>query len=50
MGSLHPTDLTVGDCSQDDNAYSERDQQLLDTIGWDEPEVSEDERQQAQLC
>ena len=38
---------SVGDCSQDDNnAYCERDQQLLDTIDWDAPEVSEDERQQ----
>ena len=46
VGSLHPTDLTVGDCSQDDNTYSERDRQLLDTIDWDAPEVSEDERQQ----
>ena len=44
--SLHPTDLTVGDCSQDDNTYSERDRQLLDTIDWDALEVTEDEHQQ----
>ena len=43
VGSLCSTNLTVGDCSQDDNAYSERDQQLLDIIA---PEVSEDEHQQ----
>lgn len=23
VGSLRPTDVTVGDCSQDDNTYSE---------------------------
>ena len=46
VGSLRPTDLTVGDCSQEDKAYSERDQQLLDTIDWDAPKVSEDEHQQ----
>jgi len=46
VGSLRPTDRTVGDCSQDDNTYSDRHRQLLDTIDWDAPEVSEDERQQ----
>ena len=45
VGSLCHTDLTVGDCSQDDNVYSEKDQQLLDTIDWDAPEVSENEHQ-----